>query len=158
MNNVVFAKIMENVRKHNRGKKELFDIGAKLPYAKTFLRYFIRHRSKKKNFMNELVYLDLSMLEISKIVIYEFWYNYLKPRYCEKAKLCYMDRDSFIVDIKTVDINVCIEKHVETRFDTSNYELKRPLSKGKCKKVIGLMKNELRGKSIRVLHIETNNI
>ena len=75
--------------------------------------------------------------------MYEFWYDYVKPKFDEKAKLCYMQRGSFIVYIKTDDIYNDIAKDVETRFDTSNYELDRPLPKGKNKKVIGLMKDEL---------------
>ena len=52
--------------------------------------------------------------------MYEFWYDYVRPKYGEKAKLCYMDRDSFIVYIKTNDICKDITEDVETRFDTSN--------------------------------------
>ena len=78
--------------------------------------------------------------------MYEFWYDYVKLKYVEKVKLCYMDTDSFIVYIKTDDIYKDIAEDVETRFDTSNYELDRPLPKGKNKKVIGLMKDELGGK------------
>ena len=62
--------------------------------------------------------------------MYEFWYDYAKPRYREKVKLCYIDTDSFIVYKKTDDI----AKDVETRFDTSNYELDAPLPKGINKK------------------------
>ena len=91
------------------------------------------------------VYLGLSILELSKILMYEFWYDYIKPKYVEKVKLCYMDTDSLIVYIKTDDIYKDIAEDVETRFDTSNYELDRPLPKGKNKKVIGVMKVELGG-------------
>ena len=56
---------------------------------------------KTEILMNKPVYLGLSILELSKIVISEFWYDYVKPKYCVKAKLCYMDTDSFIVYIKT---------------------------------------------------------
>ena len=86
--------------------------------------------------MNKPVYLELSILELNKILVYEFWYDYLKSKYGEKAKLCYMDTDSFIVSIKTDDIYEDIAEDVETRFDTSNFELDRPLPKGKIKKVI----------------------
>ena len=79
--------------------------------------------------MNKPVYLCLSILEISKIVMDEFWYNYVKLKHGEKAKLCYMHTDSFIVYIKTEDINSDIAKDVETRFDTSNFELDRPFPK-----------------------------
>ena len=81
--------------------------------------------------------------------MYEFWYDYVKPKYGEKVKLCYMDTDSFIVYIKTDDIYKDIAEDVETRFDTSNYELDRPLPKGKNKKVIGLMKDELGGQIMK---------
>ena len=92
--------------------------------------------------MHRPVHLRFSTLELSKILIYEFLYDYVKSKYGEKAKSCYMDTDSFIVYIKTDDI----AKDVETRFDTSNYELDWPLPKGKNKKVIGLMKDELGAK------------
>ena len=79
--------------------------------------------------------------------MYEFWYDYLKPKHNEKAKMCYMKTDSFIVYIKTDDIYKNIAEDVKTRFDTSNYELDGQLPKGKNKKVIGLMKDELDEKS-----------
>ena len=85
--------------------------------------------------MNKPVYLGLSILELSKILTYEFWYDYLKLKYGEKLKLCYMDTNGFIVYIKTDDIYKDIAEDVETRFDTSNYELDRQLTKGKNKKV-----------------------
>ena len=69
--------------------------------------------------MNELVYLVLSIIELSKIVIHKFWYDYVKPKYRQKTKLCFMDTDSFIVYIKTEDIYSHIANNVETRFDTS---------------------------------------
>ena len=68
--------------------------------------------------MNKPVYLGLSRLELSKILIYEFWYHYLKPKSGEKAKLCYMVTDSFIVYVKTNDIYKDIAEDIETRFDT----------------------------------------
>ena len=96
--------------------------------------------------MNNPVYLRLSTLELSKILVYEFWYDYVKLKYGEKAKLFYMDTDSFIVYIKADDIYKDTAEDVETRFDSSNYELDRPLPKEKNKKVIELMKDELGGK------------
>ena len=80
------------------------------------------------------VYLGLSILELSKIVMYGFWYDYRKPKYCGQAKLCYTDTDSFIVYIETDDIYKDIAEVVETRFDTWNCELDRPLLKGRNKK------------------------
>ena len=78
--------------------------------------------------------------------MYEFWYGYGKEKYGEKVKFCYLDTDSFIVYIKADDIYKDIEEDIKTRFDTSNYELHRPLSREKNKKVIGLMKDRLGGK------------
>ena len=75
----------------------------------------------------------------------EFSYDYVKPKYGEKAKLYYMDTDNFIVCVKIDDIYKDIAEDVETGFEISNYELDRTLSKEKCKKVIGLMKYELSG-------------
>ena len=103
--------------------------------------------------MNKPVHLQLSILELSKILMFEFRYHYVKPKYGEKVKLCYMDTDSFIVYIKIEGIYKYIAEDVESRFDTSSYELEcisihRPLPKGKNKKVIGLMKGELGGKTI----------
>ena len=79
--------------------------------------------------------------------MYEFWYDYMKPKYGNNVKLCYMDTDSFIMSIITEDFYKDIANDVEKRFDTSNYEVNRPVPTGKNKKVIGLMK-ELRGKII----------
>ena len=80
--------------------------------------------------------------------IHEFWYDYVKPKYGNKVKLCYMDTDSFIMNIKTNGFYEDIASDVENRFDTSNYEVNRPLPTGKNKKVIGLMKDKLGGKII----------
>ena len=98
--------------------------------------------------MNKPIYLGLSILDISKILMYEFWYDYMKPKYNDKVKLCYMDTDSFVMNIKTKDVYKDIANDVEDRFDTSNYEVDRPLPTGKNKEVMGLMKDELGGKVI----------
>ena len=103
---------------------------------------------KSKVKMNKLIYLGLSILEINKILMYEFWYDHMKPKYNDNVQLCYMDTDSFIMNIKTNDFYEDIASDVENRFDTSNYEVNRPLPTGKYKKVIGLMKDELDGKII----------
>ena len=91
--------------------------------------------------MNKPVYLGLSILDLSKTVMYERWYDYVKPKYGKNSKLCYMDTDSLIVHVKTDDIYKDIAKVVETRFDTSNFELDTLLPKRKTEKVIGLMKD-----------------
>ena len=104
--------------------------------------------NKTKVKMNKPIYLGLSILEINKLLMYEFWHDYMKPKYGNNVKLCYMDTDSFIMNIKTENFYKDIANDVEKRFDTSNYKVDRPLSTGKNKKVIGLMKGELGGKII----------
>ena len=81
--------------------------------------------------------------------MYELWYDYIKLKYGENAKLCYMDTDSFIVHVKTKDIYKGIAEDVEKRFDTSNFEIDRPLLLEKNEKVIGLMKDELEGQIVK---------
>ena len=98
---------------------------------------------------NKPVYLGLSILDLSKTVMCEFWYDCLKPKCSENVKLCYMDTGSFIVHVKTDDIYKDIAKDIEKRFDTLNYEIDRPLPKGQSETVIGLMKDELGGKIIK---------
>ena len=83
------------------------------------------------------------MLELSKIITYKFWYDYVKPKYGGKAELYYMDIDTFIVYIKTGDIYKEIAEDIEARSDPSNYELVRPLPTGQNKNLIGLIKDEL---------------
>ena len=88
---------------------------------------------KTKVKMNKPVYLGMSILDVSKTLMYEFWYDYVKPKNQDNAKLCWMDTDSFIIDMTH-----------EKWFDTSNYDEddKRPPPIGKNKKVVGLFKNE----------------
>ena len=133
MNNPVFGKTMENLRKHRDTKlftaeffsiKEFFSIRTKLLYCKLFHRTSIGNRNETTGgILNKPIHLVLSILELSKILMYEFWYDYVKPKYDQKAKLCYMDTNSFIVYIKTDDIYKDIAEDVETRFHTSNYEV-----------------------------------
>ena len=84
--------------------------------------------------MNKEVYLDLSILEIGKALMYEFWYDYTKPKYQQNAKLCYMDTDSFVIHINTENVYEDIANDVEKRFDTSYYEINGPLPSRKNKK------------------------
>ena len=108
--------------------------------------------------MNKPVYSGLSVLDLSKTVMYEFWSDYLKIKYGDNVKVCYMDTDSFIVHVKTDDIYKDMAGNVETIFATSNHEIDRLLPKVKNENVIGLMKNELGGqimKEIVVLKAKT---
>ena len=104
---------------------------------------------KIKVVMNKPACLGQVILDLSKIIMYEFHYNYKVPKYgLEKLKLCYMDTDSLVYDIKTEDFYGDIANDVEARFNTSGYSETdfRPLPIGLKKKVIGLMKDELGGK------------
>ena len=89
---------------------------------------------KTETLINKPVYLGLSILDLSKSVIYEFWSDYVKQKYVENDKPCYLDIDSFIVHVKTYNIYKYITEDAETMFDNSNFELDRPLLKGKNKK------------------------
>ena len=156
MNNAVFGKTMENIRKHRDIK--LVTTDKKRNKLVSEPNYYTMHyisedlsiieMNKTKVKMNKPISLGLSILDISKILIYEFWYDYMKPKYNDNVKLCYMDTDSFVINIKTKDFYKDISSDVDKRFDTSNYEVNRPLPTGKNKKVIGLMKHELGGKII----------
>ena len=101
---------------------------------------------KTKLKTNKTVYLGLSILENTKRLMYEFWGDYIQPKYSYNAKLCYMDTDRFVVHIETENVYEDIANDVEKRFDTSNYATDRLLPKVKNKKMIGLMKDELGGK------------
>ena len=147
MNNAVFGKTMENVRKHRDIRlvttdKKRSKLVSELNYHT--MNYIsedlsIIEMKRTKVEMNKPIYLGLPILEISKILMYEFWYDYMKPKYGINVKLCYMDTDSFIMSIKTKHFYKDIANDVEKRFDTSNYEADRPLATGKNKKVIGLI-------------------
>ena len=100
---------------------------------------------KVKVKMNKPIYLGLSILDISKITMYEFWYDFIKSKYGSNAKLCYMDTDSFIINVKTEDFYKDMPENVIERFNTSNYIHDRPLPIGVNKKVLGLLKDELGG-------------
>ena len=156
MNNSVFGKTMKNIRKHRDIKlvttdKKRSKLVSEPNYHTINLiseDLSMKEMKKTKVKMNKPIYLGLSILEISKTLMYEFWYDYMKPKYNDNVKLSYMDTDSFIMNIKTNDFYEDIANDVENRFDTSNYEVNRPLPTGKNKNVIGLMKDELGGKII----------
>ena len=157
MNNSVFGKTMENIRKHRNIKlvttEEKYLRTVMCPNFKSGVLFGENlmgcEMGKIKVVMNKPVYLGQAILDLSKIVMYEFHYDYMVPKYgLEKLKLCYMDTDSLVYDIKTEDFYEDIANDVEARFDTSGYSKTdfRPLAIGLNKKVIGLIKDELGGK------------
>ena len=159
MNNSVFGKTMDNLRKHRDIKLVTTDekrnkLVSEPNYhtTKRFSENLLAIEMKKtKVKMNKPVYLGMSILDISKTLMYKFWYDYFKPKYGDKAKLCYMDTDSFIIHIITEDFYKDIADDVEIWFDTSNYDEndKRHLPIGKSEKVIGLFKDVLGGKFMK---------
>ena len=159
MNNSVFRKTMENVRKHRDIKlvtteEKRIKLVSEPNYhtTKHFSEKLLAIEMKKtKVKMNKPVYLGKSILDISKTLTYDFWYDYLKPKYNNKAKLCYMNTDSFALNIFTEDFFEDINNDVKKWFDTSSYDKndKRPLQIGVNGKVIGMFKDELGGKIMK---------
>ena len=154
MNNLVFGKTMENIRKHRNIKlvttQEKYLCTVMKPNFKSGIQFNENlmgcEMGKIKVVMNKPVYLGQAILDLSKITMYEFHYDYMVPKYgLEKLKLCYMDTDSLVYHIKTEDFYTDIADNVPARFDTSGYCPNRPLPIGLNKKVIGLMKDELGG-------------
>ena len=159
MNNFVFGKTMENVRKHRdirlvTSEKRRIKLVSEPNYhaAKHFSENLLAIEMKKtKVVMNKPVYLGLAILAVSKILMYKFWYDYIKLKYGYRGRLCYMDTDSFVIYIKTEDSYKDIANAVEEWFDTSKYDKndKRPPPIGKNEKVIGKFKDELDGKILK---------
>ena len=158
MNNSVFRKTMENVRNNqdiklltaNERRKKLVS-ESNYHTTKWFDKECLAiEMNKTKNLMNKPVYLGQAILDISKTLMYKFWFDYLQPKYGDKVELCYMDTDSFIIHIETEDFYKDIANAVDKWFDTSGYNENdyRPLPIGKNKKVIGKFKDELNGKII----------
>ena len=130
MNNTVFRKTMENVRYHTDLKlvttdEERNKLVSEPNYhtTKHFSENLLAIEMRKtKVKMNNPVYLGMSILDISKMLIYEFWYAYMKPKHGDKAKLCYINTDSFVIHTITDDFYRDIANDVERWFDTSNYD------------------------------------
>ena len=103
-------------------------------------------KKKTKVKRNKSIYLGMSILDISKTLVCELWYDYIKPKYQGKAKLCYMDTDSFVIYIQTEDFYKNIANDVKKWFDTSNYSKddNRLLPIGSNEKIIDLLKAKLR--------------
>ena len=158
MNNSVFGKTMENIRRPRNIKL----VNNKEDYLKHMMKPNFKcgtllgpdlmncKMGKVKVKMNKPVYLGQATLDLSKTIMYEFHYDYMKRKYSEEnLKLCYMDTDSLVYKIKTEDFYKDIAEDVESRFNTSGYVPDRPLPIGKNEKVIGLMKDELGGKIMK---------
>ena len=159
MNNSVFGKTMENIRnrvdvKLVNTEEKLRKLVAKPNYRgrKIFSENFVSvHIKKTRLTMNKPVYLGMCILDLSKTIMYEFHYNYIKPKYGDKAKLLFTDTDSLMYEIQTEDFYKDISGDVKDRFDTSEYPENHPsgIPTGINKKVLGMMKDEAAGKNIK---------
>ena len=159
MNNSVFGKTMENIRNRVNVKlvntqERLKKLSAKPNYRgrKIFSENLISVHMKKTSLtMNKPVYLGMCILDLSKTIMYDFHYNYIKPKYGVKAKLLFTDTDSFMYEIQTEDFYKDISKDVKDRFDTSDYPENHPsgIPTGINKKVLGMFKDEAAGNGIK---------
>ena len=159
INNSVFGKTMENVRNHkdiklvtsDKRRKRLVSEPNYHSHKKISDHLMATEMKKTKVKMTKPLYFGMSILDISKILMYNFWYDYFKPKYGDKAKLCYTDTDSFLIHIITDNFFEDIYNDIEVWYDTFNYDKndKRPLQIGKNKKVPGLFKDELGGTIIK---------
>src|SRR5271169_5740138 len=158
MNNSVFGKTMENIE--NRvdirlvsDKKEAIKLAAKPNYDKCTIfddNLIAVHMKRTELFYNKPIYLGMCILDLSKTLMYDFHYNYIKKKYGDNAMLLFTDTDSLAYEIKTDDFYVDISGDIESRFDTSNYPKDHPsgIKTGVNKKVIGMFKDEACGKQI----------
>ena len=158
MNNSVFGKTMENIR--NRIDVRLItetDTLEKLVKKPNFDRINIFtenlvavHMKKTTIKLHKPIYLGMSILDLSKTLMYDFHYNYIKEKYGENANLLFTDTDSLCYEIKTQDFYLDISNDVWKKFDTSNFDKNHPsgIEAGINKKVIGMIKDEAGGKQI----------
>ena len=160
MNNSVFGKTMENIR--NRVDVKLVNTKEKLrklvakPNLKSPPKIFSEnlvsvHMRKTSLTMNKPIYLGMCILDLSKTIMYDFHYNYIKSKYADKAKLLFTDTDSLMYEIETEDFYKDIAGDVKNKFDTSDYPENHPsgIPTGENKKVLGMMKDEAAGKIIK---------
>ena len=158
MNNSVFGKTMENIR--NRVNIKLTTTGEQFKKLTAKPNYESRkifnenlvsvHMKKTSLTMNKPVYLGMSILDLSKTLMFDFHYKYIIPKYGNKAKLLFTDTDSFLYEIQTEDFYKDISGDVKDRFDTSDYPEGHPsgILTGVNKKVLGMFKDEAAGKNI----------
>ena len=158
MNNSVFGKTIENIRKRTDIKlattqKQVEKYIYKPNYVDrtTFSDNLVAiHMGKTQLYFNKPVYLGMSILDLSKTLMYEFHYEYIKQKYGDKAELLFTDTDSLMYEIETEDFYKDISSDVHTTFDTSNYPPNHPsgIETGVNKKVIGMFKDEAGGRII----------
>ena len=159
MNNSVFGKTMENIR--NRVDIRLVNSEAKakklaakpnFKHCNIFDENLVAiHMKKTKLVFNKPVYLGMCILDLSKTLMYDFHYNYIKNKFNDKATLLFTDTDSLAYEIETEDFYKDISGDVRGFFDTSNFPKGHSsgIEVGCNKKVVGMFKDEAGGKIIR---------
>ena len=158
MNNSVFGKTMENIRNrvdvrlvNERKKAEKLVAKPSFKHWTIFDENLIAvHMKRTKLKFNKPVYCGMSILDLSKTLMYEFHYKYILPKYGDNVKLLFTDTDSLCYEIETEDFFQDISGDVESKFDTSDFDKNHPskIPTGKNKKVPGRMKDEAGGKII----------
>ena len=152
MNNSVFGKTMENIRNRvdihlvtDEKQASKFISKPNYNHRTIFCDNLVAiHMKKTLLVFNKPVYLGMCILDLSKTLMYEFYYMYIKPKYKEKAKLLFTDTDSLMYEIGTEDFYKDISPDVRAMFDTSDYPKDHPsgIETGVNKKVIGMFKDE----------------
>ncbi len=158
MNNSVFGKTMENIRSrvdirlvNNESKAKKLAAKPNFKHCNIFDENLVAvHMKKKKLVFIQPVYLGMCILDLSKTLMYEFHYNYIKAKYENKAKLLFTDTDSLAYEIETEDFYKDISGDVVSKFDTSNFPRDHPsgIEAGHNKKVVGMFKAEAGGQII----------
>ena len=152
MNNSVFGKTMENIRKRVdvrlvTSKEKLLKLASKPTYvsSKIFNENLVAvHKIKETLTMNRPAYVGVCILDLSKTLMYDFHYNYIKHKYGNKAKLLFTDTDSLTYEIETNDAYADFWKNKD-KFDNSDYNKESPFYNAVNKKVIGKFKDESAG-------------
>ena len=156
MNNSVFGKTMENVRNRVNVKLVTNELSlnklVKKPNFKSaniFHENLVTiHMEKTTMKLNKPIQIGMSILDLSKTLMYKFHYDYVKPKWGDRATLLFTDTDSLCYEIKTDDFYEDISGDINEWYDTSNYDEDHPLFSKKNKKVVGFMKDECGGKQI----------
>ena len=158
MNNSVFGKTIENIRKRQNihlvdNRKKALKLSSRPNFDRCTIfdsNLIAVHMKKTEVYFNKPVYVGQSILDLSKTLMFDFHYNYIKKKYGKKSELLFTDTDSLMYEIKTKDFYKDIYIDVKNKFDTSDYPSDHPsgIITGANKKVIGMFKDEVAGKQI----------
>ena len=158
MNNSVFGKTIENIRKRQNihlidDRKKAIKLSSLTNFDRCTIfdkNLIAIHMKKTEVYFNKPIYVGQAILDLSKTLMFDFHYKYIKNKYGKKAELLFTDTDSLMYEIKTKDFYKDIQDDVKDKFDTSDYPLDHPsgIITGVNKKVIGMFKDEVAGKQI----------